>query len=89
VPRTPKRSRKMDRNKLPPELRGVPEEQLAGAIRNSEKALRQRDVLEARRNADHTALVESGKALDIIEAAKRCYSAGSHGNEELGVKKSG
>lgn len=80
---------KVDRDNLPPELRGVTPDALEEAIRNVEKARNGGIARHKRQQEEHDKLVKDGKAINTIEAAKRCYSAGSHGTEELGVKKSG
>jgi len=80
---------KVDRDNLPPELRGVTPDQLESAITNTEKSKNMSIARQRQQQEEHDRLVREGKALDPIAAAKRCYSAGSHGTEELGVKKSG
>ena len=80
---------KVDRDNLPPELRGVTPDQLESAITNTEKSKNMSIARQRQQQEEHDRLVREGKALDVIEAAKRCYSGGNHGTEELGVKKSG
>jgi hypothetical protein len=38
---------------------------------------------EAQRNAEHVALVKSGKAVDLIAAMARCFHSGNHGTEKI------
>ena len=89
VTSTPQPSDDIDIRDLPSELRGIAADHLEEAIANTAKAKGQSAKLQARHDAEHALLVSNGEALDLIEAAKRCYSAGSHGTEQLGVKKSG
>lgn len=74
---------KIDRDKLPSELKSVPEEHLDGVIKSAEKALAQSAAMQKRKRDAHEDMVRSGKTLDVIGAAKRCYTSGSAGNEDL------
>lgn len=74
---------KIDKDNLPSELKAVQAEQLDGVIESAEKALAQSAAMQKRKRDAHEDMVRSGKMLDVIEAAKRCYTAGSSGNEDL------
>jgi hypothetical protein len=79
----PDEPKEVDRNELAPELRSVPVEQLAGALANSAKAKAGSAALHKRQQEEHDELVRSGKALDPIAAAKRCYTSGSSETESI------
>ena len=74
---------KVDRDNLPPELRGVVSDALEGAIKNTEKAKNTAIERQERQREAHEELVKSGKALDLIASAKRCYRSGSSGTEQI------
>lgn len=74
---------KVDRDNLPSELRGVAGQHLEVAIANLEKAKDQSIARQKRQREDHVKLVSEGKTIDLIEAAKRCYAAGSHETEKI------
>jgi hypothetical protein len=79
----PEQQYKVDRDNLPAELRGVPPDALEGAIENMEKARNQSIARQQRQQAEHKQTVDDGKALDLIGAAKRCYTSGSSGTENI------
>lgn len=74
---------KVDRDNLPSELRSVADQHLETAIANTEKAKNQSIARQKRQQEEHERLVNEGKTIDLIAAAKRCYAAGTHETERI------
>lgn len=74
---------KVDRDHLPPELLGVTPDQLETEIKSLEKAMNQSFAQQNRKREEHDKLIKDGKALNLIESAKRCYAAGNSGTEQI------